>query len=207
MTGNGPGKLLRLGVLASHGGSNLQAIIDSCEAGEIPAEVGCVISNNKSARALDRARKHRIPAYHISRTGFGSDEELDQALIEALKRHQVELVCLAGYMKLLGKSLIREYQGRILNIHPALLPEFGGEGMYGVRVHRAVIENGAKESGVTVHLVDEVYDHGRILAQRKVAVLDGDTPEQLAARVLVEEHKIYPEVIGKIARGEIKLDQ
>jgi phosphoribosylglycinamide formyltransferase 1 len=207
MTINGLGKILRLGVLASHGGSNLQSIIDSCEAGEIPAQVCCVISNNKSARALERARKHHIPAYHISRAGCGSDEELDQAMIDALEKHEVELVCLAGYMKLLGLSMIRGYQGRILNIHPALLPEFGGEGMYGIRVHRAVIENGEKESGATVHLVDEIYDHGRILAQRKVAVMDGDTPEELAAKVLVEEHKIYPEVIGRIARGEIKLDQ
>lgn len=207
MTRNGPGKILRLGVLASHGGSNLQSIIDSCEAGKIQAEVRCVISNNRSARALDRARKHNISAYHISKAEFGSDEGVDQAMTDTLKKHDVELVCLAGYMKLLGPSLLKEYHGRILNIHPALLPEFGGKGMYGIRVHRAVIENGEKKSGPTVHLVDEIYDHGRILAQRKVPVMDGDTPEDLAARVLVEEHKIYPEVIGRIARGEIKLDQ
>jgi len=206
MTIGDSGNKLRIAVLASHGGSNLQAIIDQCEAGRIPAEVACVISNNKGAKALERARNHHIPAYHISRIQFGSDEELNQAIIDTLQRHRVDLVCLAGYMKLLGESIIRQYRHRILNIHPALLPKFGGRGMYGLRVHRAVLESGEKESGPTIHLVDEVYDHGHVLAQRKVPVLPDDTPESLAARVLVEEHKIYPEVIGKIAKGELSLD-
>lgn len=199
-------KKLKVGVLASHGGSNLQAIIDAAEARAIPAEVCCIISNNKNAKALERAQKHNIPAHHICRAQFNSDEELDEAIVETFKRHQVELVCLAGYMKLIGPRLLEAYRNRILNIHPALLPKFGGKSMYGIRVHQAVIESGEKVSGPTVHLVDEAYDNGRILAQRKVPVLPDDTPESLAARVLVEEHKIYPDVVGKIARGEIILD-
>ena len=206
MSAEGEIKKLRLGVLASHGGSNMQAIIDNCEAGNIAAEVCCVISNNKNAKALERAKQHSIPAYHICRAQFGSDEELDRAITETLNRHEVDVVCLAGYMKLIGPQLLTRYRNHILNIHPALLPKFGGEGMYGIRVHQAVLKSGDKESGPTVHLVDEVYDNGRILGQRGVPVVPEDTPETLAARVLIEEHKIYSEVIDKIARGEITLD-
>jgi phosphoribosylglycinamide formyltransferase-1 len=164
-----------------------------------------VISNNKSAYALERARKAQIPAFYLSETKLGSPERLDQALVEKFQQYQVDLVILAGYMKKIGPLVLSVYQNRVLNIHPALLPRFGGKKMYGLAVHRAVLESGAKESGVTVHLVDEIYDHGRILAQKKVPVLPGDTPEKLAARVLKEEHKLYPEVIQKIALGEIKL--
>jgi phosphoribosylglycinamide formyltransferase-1 len=198
-------KKLKIGVLASHGGSNLQAIIDSCEASRIPAEVVVVISNNGQAGALARARKHKIDAIHLSNKHYPNDEDLDDAIVRELKEHQVDLVCLAGYMKKRGRAFLQAFNNRILNIHPALLPKFGGSGFYGMRVHEAVLAAGEKESGATVHLVDERYDHGLILAQRRVPVLPDDTPETLAARVLVEEHKIYAEVIGKIALGEIKL--
>ncbi len=207
MSGKSAGKKLRLGVLASHGGSNLQAIIDNCEAGNIAAEVCCVISNNKNAKALERARRHNIPAHHVCRAQFNSDEELDQGIVDVLKRHQVDIVCLAGYMKKIGQKMIARYRHCILNIHPALLPRFGGSEMYGRRVHEAVLKSGERESGPTVHVVDEVYDHGRILAQKKVPVMPNDTPETLAERVLKEEHKIYAETIDKIARGEIELGE
>jgi len=198
-------KKLRLGVLASHGGTNLQSIIDSCEAARIPAEVAVVISNNSQSGALERARKHNIDAVHLSNKQHPDDEKLDEAITEVLREHEVDIVCLAGYMKRRGPKFLSAFRNRILNIHPALLPKFGGKGFYGMKVHEAVLEAKEKESGVTVHIVDEKYDHGPILAQKRVPVLPDDTPETLAARVLIEEHKIYSDVIGKIAMGEIKL--
>lgn len=198
-------KKLRLGVLASHGGTNLQSIIDSCEAARIPAEVAVVISNNSQSGALERARKHKIEAVHLSNKQFPDNEDLDEAIVKVLKENGVDLVCLAGYMKKRGPKFLAAFKNRILNIHPALLPKFGGKGFYGMRVHEAVLAAKEKESGVTVHIVDESYDHGPILAQEKVPVLPNDTAESLAARILVEEHKIYSEVIGKIATGDIKL--
>jgi phosphoribosylglycinamide formyltransferase-1 len=136
---------------------------------------------------------------------YPKPEALDQVILETLKAYQVDLVILAGYMKKLGKSVLKYYHNRVLNIHPALLPKFGGEGMYGLKVHQAVLESGEKFSGVTIHIVDEIYDHGKILAQEKVPVAPDDTPESLAARVLKVEHRLYSEVIQKIAIGEIQL--
>jgi phosphoribosylglycinamide formyltransferase-1 len=196
---------LKLGVLASGGGTNLQAVIDACEQGRIPAQVTVVISNNSGAGALERARRHGIPALHISNYHHPNDADLDAAIVQVLQKHDVDLVLFAGYMKKRGPAFLRAYPGRVLNIHPALLPRFGGKGMYGMNVHRAVLAAGEGESGASVHLVDEKYDHGPILAQRRVPVLPDDTPEDLAARVLVVEHQIYPDVIGRIARGEITL--
>jgi phosphoribosylglycinamide formyltransferase-1 len=200
------GKDLNIGVLASGGGSNLQAIIDACEAGEIPGRVAVVISNNSGAGALERAERHGIDAVHLSNYHCPDDEELDRAIVGALRKRGVELVCLAGYMKKRGPQFIRAFPNRILNVHPALLPRHGGEGMYGIKVHEAVLAAGDKVSGATVHLVDELYDHGPAIAQREVPVLPGDTPETLAARVLEVEHRIYPEVVAGVARGEIDLD-
>jgi phosphoribosylglycinamide formyltransferase-1 len=196
---------LRLGVLASGGGTNLQAVIDASDDGRIPARVVVVISNNSRAGALERARRHGIPAHHLSNYHFPDDRDLDRALVELLRKYEVDLVLFAGYMKKRGSGFLKAFPGRILNIHPALLPRFGGKGMYGMKVHRAVLAAGETESGATVHVVDEVYDHGPILAQRRVPVLPNDTPESLAARVLGVEHKIYPEVVGQIARGELRL--
>jgi phosphoribosylglycinamide formyltransferase-1 len=197
---------LRVGVLASHGGSNLQAIIDSCETNKIPAVVVVVVSNNSASGALERARRHEIDAVHLSNRHYPDDDDLDRAIIDVLREHRVDLVCLAGYMKKRGPKFLNAFKNRVLNIHPALLPKFGGRGFYGLKVHEVVLAAKESESGVTVHVVDEKYDHGPILAQTKVPVLPDDTPESLAARILVEEHKIYPEVIGKIARGEIQLN-
>jgi phosphoribosylglycinamide formyltransferase-1 len=198
--------MLRLAVLASGGGTNLQAIIDAAENGEIDARVVVVISNNSHAGALERARRHGIEDMHLSGRQFASQEQFDRRLLEILNQRQVDLVVLAGYMKLLSPEVVRAYRHRMLNIHPALLPCFGGPGMYGTKVHQAVIGSGAKISGVTVHVVDERYDHGPIVAQRTVPVRDDDTPEALAQRVLVEEHRLYKEVIQLFAEDRVRIE-
>lgn len=196
---------LNLGFFASHGGSNMQAIIDSIKAGRLDAIACVVISNNSNSGAFQRAKDERIPHYHISSITHTDDNELQQTTLEILKLHNVDTIILAGYMKKLGENILDEYKGRILNIHPALLPKYGGKGMYGIHVHEAVLAAGDKETGVTIHLVDEQYDNGRILAQKKVPVLPDDTPEILAARVLIEEHKLYSKVLQEIAKGKIQL--
>ena len=197
---------LALGVLASHGGTNLQAIIDSCRSGAIDAEVRVVISNNSRSLALERARRANIPASHLSSSTHPDPDRLDEAITETLQLYGVQVVALAGYMKMLGTRTLDAYRSRILNVHPALLPKFGGQGMYGERVHEAVLASGERVSGVTVHLVDEVYDHGPVVAQTQVPVLPDDTPGTLAAKVLEQEHILYPETIQRIATGEIDLD-
>lgn len=200
-------KRLSLGVLSSHEGTNLQTIIDACKDGWLHARVRVVLCNNSRAMAIERARREGIPSRHISGRTHPDPDELDAAIASAFEEHGVELVVLAGYMKKLGPRTLDRYRGRILNIHPALLPKFGGEGMYGSRVHEAVLASGDPVSGVTVHLVDEEYDRGPIVAQREVAVLVDDTPESLACRVLEQEHALYPETLQMIATGEIDLDR
>ena len=196
---------LRLGMLASHGGTNMQAIIDACHDGRLEAEPRVVISNNSRSGALKRARQAGISGRHISGVTHPDLEVLDREMLAVLERHGVEVICLAGYMKKVGDAVLSAYAGRILNIHPALLPKYGGKGFYGDAVHAAVLAAGERESGVTVHLVDEVYDHGSVLAQRTVAVLEEDTVRTLGARVLEQEHAIYAETLQKIAIGEIRL--
>ncbi len=196
---------LKLGVLASGGGSNLQSIIDSTLKGSLAADVVLVISNNSSAYALERAEKHGIDALHVSAVTEESAEAADKRITSEFQERGVDLVVLAGYMKKIGDNLLGAYAGHMLNIHPALLPKFGGKGMYGMHVHNAVIAAGETESGPTVHLVDGEYDNGKILAQIKVPVLPDDTPETLQKRVLEQEHIIYPETIRKIVDCEIKL--
>ena len=195
--------MLKLGFLASHTGSNMQAIIDACTAGTLAAEPCVVISNNSQSGALARARQENIAAYHLSERTHG--EALGGAILAAMQRHGVEVICLAGYMKKLGAEVLAAYEGRILNIHPSLLPKFGGQGMYGMRVHEAVLAAGERESGATVHLVDEEYDHGRVLAQEKVPVKAEDTPETLQKRVLAAEHRLFAATLARIAAGEIPI--
>jgi phosphoribosylglycinamide formyltransferase 1 len=197
---------LRLGFLASHGGSNVQAILDACREGRLDAEPCVVISNNSDAAVLDRAMAARVPAFHLSAHVHPDPARLDEAILATLEKHRVNLIVLAGYMKKLGPKTLARYRGRVLNIHPALLPKFGGRGMYGHHVHDAVLAAGETESGATVHLADAEYDTGRILAQRTVPIPAGDTPEGLAARVLEVEHQLYAETLQRIARGEIMLD-
>lgn len=198
-------KKLNLVVLASGGGTNLQAIIDNIEAGKLDAQIKAVISNNSKSGALERARNHKIPDIHLSQKQFATPDEFDQKLLSVLKEKETDLVVLAGYMKMISPTVIREYKNRIINIHPALLPSFGGKGMYGIHVHEAVLESGVKVTGVTVHTVDEVYDHGPILFQKCVPVLADDTPESLQQRVLPHEHEAYSKVIQLFAEGKIEI--
>jgi phosphoribosylglycinamide formyltransferase-1 len=196
---------LRLGFLASHGGSNMQAIIDACTAGRLDAVPCVVISNNSDALALQRARAEGIPRYHISAASHPGTAE-DDAILRTLTAHGVDTVVLAGYMKRLGPRTLAAFRGRILNIHPALLPKHGGRGMFGKRVHEAVLADGDRVTGVTIHLADEQYDHGPILAQCEVPVLAGDTADSLAERVLRQEHRLYVETLQRISQGTIALD-
>lgn len=188
---------MRVAVLASGGGTNLQALIDALGPGA-PARVTRVISNRPDAGALDRARAAAIPTTIL--TNPRDAAELLDALADA------DLVVLAGYLKLIPAPVVARFRGRLVNIHPALLPAFGGPGMYGHRVHEAVIASGAAESGVTVHFVDEHYDRGPIIAQRRVPVLPGDTAEALAQRVLAAEHALLPEVVIELA-GNIQQER
>jgi phosphoribosylglycinamide formyltransferase-1 len=181
----------------------MQAIIDAIKAKTLDANPALVISNNSSSYALQRAEQEGIPNYHLS--SKTNPDNLNDAIIEKMKTHEVNIIVLAGYMKKLDDSIIDYVSGRVLNIHPALLPKFGGQGMYGINVHKAVIAAGEKESGPTVHLVNNRYDDGRILNQRKILVLQNDTPESLAERVLIEEHIIYAETLQKIATGAIEI--
>jgi phosphoribosylglycinamide formyltransferase-1 len=184
----------RIAVLASGNGTNLQAIIDYLSRNdESKAEVVVVASNRADAGALTRARKHGIPAEVFSASDDGS------ALIELLERYNAQLVALAGYLKRIPPAVTRRFRGRIVNVHPGLLPQFGGEGMYGSRVHAAVLASGATTTGVTVHFVDDEYDHGAVIAQWPVRVRVDDTAETLAERVLLAEHLVYPRVVEMIA--------
>jgi phosphoribosylglycinamide formyltransferase/phosphoribosylglycinamide formyltransferase-1 len=185
----------RLAVLASGRGSNLQAIIDHFDnlARERVAKVALVASNRADSPALIRAATASIDIAHFNSADDGSE------LLALLRTFRIDLVVLAGYLKRIPPKVIREYAGRIINIHPALLPAFGGEGMYGARVHEAVIASGAKESGVTVHLVDDEYDRGPIVAQWRMPVERSDTAESLAARVLNVEHAVYPRAVEMVA--------
>lgn len=189
---------LRLGALASGSGTNLQAIIDACKRGDLNAEVRVVISNNSGSRALQRARNEGISAYHLS--AVTHPNSLDEEICRTLESHDVEWVLLAGYMRLLGPATLARYRNRTLNSHPALLPKFGGRGMYGSNVHQAVLNAGETVTGVTIHYVDEQYDHGPPLAQCEVSVLPGDTLETLEERVKDRERRFWVETLADIRK-------
>lgn len=183
----------RLGVLISGGGTTLQNLAEAIARGELSASIACVISSNPKAYGLIRAKNLGLPSLVVARRDFPSTAEFSEALARVLRRHKVELVCMAGFLSLW--PIPPDFRGRVLNIHPALLPNFGGKGMHGHHVHEAVLAAGEKESGCTVHLADDSYDTGPILVQRRCPVLAGDTAETLAARVFVEECLAYPEAI------------
>ncbi|MBI3923040.1 MAG: phosphoribosylglycinamide formyltransferase [Armatimonadetes bacterium] len=194
-------------LVSGHGrGSNFQAIVEAVESGPGPAHVRLLVSANAECGAVERAGSHGIETLVLSPKQFDSELAFDEAIAEAIASRGIELVCLAGYMRKLTPEFIRQFRNRIMNIHPALLPAFGGQGMYGLRVHEAVIESGAKFSGATVHFVDEEYDHGPIIAQAIVSVADDDTPQTLADRVLRAEHRIYPEAIALFAKGRLSVN-
>ncbi len=196
---------MNLGFLASHNGTNMQAVINACRSGRLSAVPVVVISNNKDSGALERARNEKIPWFHLSGNTHPDPADLDREIVDVLLQHDVNLVILAGYMKKIGPVTLATFPGRIINIHPGLLPEYGGQGMYGRRVHEAVIASGNKVTGITVHVVDPVYDNGPILAQTTIPVKPGDTADSLAERVLAVEHEFYVDTISRIISGDIKL--
>ena len=197
--------MLRLAVLVSGGGTNLQAIMDSISDGRITnAQIAVVISNNAGAYALTRAEEYGAEALVVSPKDYPSREEFNQALLDTLKEHKIDLVVLAGYLVVVPPCVIQEFENRIINIHPSLIPSFCGVGCYGLKVHEAALKRGVKVTGATVHFVDEGMDSGPIILQKAVEVKPGDTPEILQRRVMEEaEWKILPKAIQMIADGEI----
>ena len=196
---------LNIGILASHGGSNLQAIVDACKAEIIIATPVVVISNNSKSGALKRAKNEGIPYFHISKSLYDDDNEVDYQITQKLLRYEVDLIVLAGYMKRLGESIMSTFENRIVNVHPSLLPKFGGKGMYGIKVHESVLQAGEDKTGVTIHKVEGEYDRGGILAQAEVQIREDDTPFSLKDRVLIVEHELYVETLRQISLGKIKL--
>ncbi|MDR2252084.1 MAG: phosphoribosylglycinamide formyltransferase [Endomicrobium sp.] len=198
--------MIRLAILASGGGSNMQAIVDAYKFGILKglAEVVLVISNNTNAFVLERSKKENIKSVCIERKSFKDDESFNKKVLVELQAANADLVCLAGYMRMIDKEILKVYNGRILNIHPALLPKFGGKGMYGHFVQEAVVKAGEKKSGATVHFANEEYDCGRIILQKEVEVFKSDTPEDVARKVLEVEHKIYPQAIKKVIEENLR---
>ena len=192
---------LRIGVLASGEGTTLQAILDACVSGQLDAEVAIVISNNGDSGALMKAQVASVKGVHLSSTTHPDPDQLDTAILSALRDARVELVLLAGYMKKIAPKTLLAYAGRILNTHPALLPAYGGKGMYGRRVYESVLAAGEEHTGVTVHQVDGEYDHGPIVAQTRVPILEGDDVESLSARVREVERKFLVETLQALIHG------
>ena len=197
--------MLRIGVLASHEGTTLQAIIDACAQKRIDGRVVAVISNNSGSGALRRAVAAGIETSHLSSVTHSSGDSLDTAMCDALQRARADVIFLAGYMKRLGPRTLAAFPSRILNTHPALLPKFGGQGMFGDRVFEAVLAEGESESGASVHLVDAEYDTGTVVCQERVRVLPGDTVQSLKARVQACEREAVIKTLAAIARGELVL--
>jgi phosphoribosylglycinamide formyltransferase-1 len=193
-------------VFASGGGSNFQSLIDRRDAGELKAQLSVLVVNNSGAGAAERARKSGIPVLHCAPSHFESATVYAETLLRHLDEYAIDCIVLAGYMKMLPSPLVQRFRNRIINIHPGLLPAFGGKGMYGANVHRAVLEYGAKISGITVHFVDEEYDHGPVIYQQTVPVLDDDTPESLAARVLAVEHASLWKVVNAVSVGSVRVE-
>ena len=198
---------IRIAVMVSGQGrgTNMQAIIDACESGKINGKVAIVVGVKDDAPATERARAAGIKTVAVSPKDFETAEEYDSAVFRALSDSEIDLICLAGYMRVLGQNIIDGYRNRIMNVHPALIPAFCGKGMFGHHVHEAAIARGVKYSGATVHFVDEEYDTGPIIAQSIVTIEEMDTPETLAAKVLVQEHKAYADAIALFADGKIEV--
>ena len=196
---------VKIGVLISGSGTNLQSLIDNIETGNIKGKITVVISNRKDAYGLNRARQKNIDALYIRQKDYESFENFNDAIIDELKKHNVELVVLAGYLKILTSKFIEEYRNRIINIHPSLIPAFCGKGYYGIKVHEEVIKYGVKLSGATVHFVDEEADTGPIIIQEAVEVSYEDTAETLQQKVLQIEHKILPLAVKYYCEGKIQI--
>ena len=195
--------MVNIGVLISGGGTNLQAIIDNIKGGNIDGDIKIVISNSKEAYGLIRAKKAGIDTLYIDRKKFTTEEEFNRRIMEEFSKRNVELVVLAGYLRVLSKEFIESYKTRIINIHPSLIPSFCGKGCYGERVHEMALDYGVKITGVTVHFVDEGTDTGPIILQKAVVVKDDDTVESLKSRVLQVEHQLLPEAIRLYCQGSL----
>ena len=196
----------KIAVFVSGGGSNFKAIHHQIQKREIPGEIVLVISNNPNCGAIVYANENSIPIIIINAVQYPNPHTRDEFLIETCLKAEIDLICLAGYMKMLPPAFVKQYENKILNIHPGLLQEFGGKGFFGMRVHDAVINSGKRESGATVHFVDEIYDHGPIILQKKVEVLETDTTESLAARILKLEHELFPEVVKAFCENKIIME-
>jgi formyltetrahydrofolate-dependent phosphoribosylglycinamide formyltransferase len=195
---------IRLAVLLSAGGTTLQNLLDRIADGRLAARIVRVVSSRPDAFGLTRAERAGVPAAVVERKACGSREEFSARIFEQCRQAEADLVCLAGFLQLL--LIPEDFQGRVLNIHPALIPAFSGKGFYGHHVHEAALAHGVKVSGCTVHFADNVYDHGPIVLQRTVPVLDDDTPEALAARVFAQECEAYPEAIRLFAEGRLRIE-
>lgn len=198
--------MLKFAVMASGGGTDFQSLIDAVQSGQINAEICCLVAGKPDIYAIERAKAAGIPVEVVQKKSFDTVEAFDEAILAVLKAHAADFVVLAGYLSIIGKKTISAYRNKIINIHPSLIPSFCGMGMYGGKVHEAVIEYGAKFSGATVHFVDEEADTGPIIMQQVVPVMEGDTPEKLAARVLETEHRILPEAVALMADGKLLVE-
>lgn len=198
--------MLNIAVFGSGRGTNAESILENIDRGSIRARVSIVISNKSDAGIFTIADARGIPRQYINPSDYGTEEEYTDTLISVLDEYDIGLIILAGYLKKIPSTIISRYRNRIMNIHPALLPAFGGAGMYGIRVHQSVIEYGVKITGVTVHFVDEEYDRGPIIVQEAVEVFDNDTPQTLAQRVLSVEHQLYSKAIALFAEHRLHVD-
>ena len=196
--------MIKIGFMASHGGSGMKAVLESVQTG-LNAQPVVLICNNQNAQAFTVARNFHIPAYHFSSNTHKDIEHLDRAICSTLKKNHVDILMLSGYMKKLGPVTLLEFKDRILNIHPALLPQFGGQGMYGDHVHQAVIDSKEAKSGASVHIVTAEYDQGPVLNQKKINLVSDETVESLREKIKKIEGELYVETLGKIISGEIKL--
>ena len=192
----------KIAVMVSGGGTNLQALIDAEKAGKIPhGKISLVVASNDKAYALERAKQNNIESVVVKRKDYENQDAFDSAIIEVLKQHDIDMVVLAGYLSILGATVIKAYEDRIINIHPSLIPSFCGKGFYGLKVHEAALERGVKVTGATVHIVNEIPDGGRILKQKAVYIEDGDTPEILQRRVMEQaEWILLPEACEELAK-------
>jgi len=197
--------MLKFGVMASGGGSNLQSILDRIADGSLLGKCVFLITNNSRCGAVEKAQAFGIPVYHISGVTHPDGQAYEQALLDVVRIHGADLLVLAGYMKKIPDSLLAAFPERVINVHPALLPAFGGPGQFGMHVHEAVVAAGVRVTGLTVHFVDSVYDHGRIIAQRAVPVFCDDNANDVAVRVLNEEHDLYWRVIQAFSEDKVKV--
>ena len=198
---------MNIAIFASGSGSNAEAIMKAQKEGRLSAKIGLVVTNKAKAGVIQRAAAYNAPYVVLNNKDFSNEEEYVDSLIYALDEKNIDFVVLAGYLQLIPARLVEKFRNRITNIHPALLPSFGGKGYYGHKVHEAVLDAGCKVSGVTVHIVDEKYDRGPIISQKSVPVFDDDSAKSLAERILVEEHKIYPATLQLFAEGRVEVSK